>query len=161
MSRPASSFLQRFSEVYKVTRFPWKKHALVGKDLDGNEYWEMPNPLGGRVKRWVQMKEHDDMTLLDQSHLPVQWHAWLRHTRFNPPSLQELATEERRRAIIQGRASKLEEAWAVRKLQLEQENTPKQVLQSQSPPSSTSQPTGQGDTFMPGEWQPSASKKRS
>ncbi|KAL0085480.1 hypothetical protein J3Q64DRAFT_1743795 [Phycomyces blakesleeanus] len=173
MSRPASSFLQRFSEVYKTVRFPWKKHALVGKDLEGNEYWEMPNPLGGRVKRWVQMKDHDDMTLLEQSHLPVQWHAWLRHTRPTPPSIQELVMEERRKAIVQGRAKKLDDAWAERKLQIEREEAaePAKMIERGSPPEDasvedasstkkTSRPTGQGDTFVPGEWQPNAPRRR-
>lgn len=38
------STLQRLRLVYKTSRFPWKKHVMVGWDLDGNEYWEMPNP---------------------------------------------------------------------------------------------------------------------
>lgn len=38
------STLQRLRLIYKTSRFPWKKHVMVGWDLDGNEYWEMPNP---------------------------------------------------------------------------------------------------------------------
>lgn len=46
MSKPAASLLQRLSSTYKTKRFPWKKHALIGHDLNGNEYWDCPNPLG-------------------------------------------------------------------------------------------------------------------
>lgn len=46
MSKPAASLYQRLSLSYKAARFPWKKHALIGYDLKGNEYWDCPNPLG-------------------------------------------------------------------------------------------------------------------
>lgn len=42
----SKSLFQKFSLAYKTTRFPWKKHALIGYDLKGNEYWDCPNPLG-------------------------------------------------------------------------------------------------------------------
>jgi NADH dehydrogenase [ubiquinone] 1 alpha subcomplex assembly factor 2 len=46
MSKPTTSLIKRLQLTYKVSRFPWKKHALIGYDLDGNEYWDCPNPLG-------------------------------------------------------------------------------------------------------------------
>lgn len=46
MSRPAASLYQKLALSYKCNRFPWKKHALIGYDLKGNEYWDCPNPLG-------------------------------------------------------------------------------------------------------------------
>lgn len=42
--------LGKLSLAYKTNRFPWKKHALVGYDLAGNEYWDCPNPLGKKNK---------------------------------------------------------------------------------------------------------------
>ncbi|KAI8098663.1 uncharacterized protein BX664DRAFT_381348 [Halteromyces radiatus] len=156
MSKP-TTLLQRLSLAYKLNRFPWKKNVLVGTDLDGNEYWEMPSPLGGRYKRWVQMKEHDDYAVFNQNQLPVQWQAWLRHTRTEAPSLQELVQEQRRRLIIQERAKKLDEEWQQRKLQLkaEQEEAARiEESRQQSESSNSTEPTGQGDTFVPGEWTP-------
>jgi NADH dehydrogenase [ubiquinone] 1 alpha subcomplex assembly factor 2 len=41
----------------------------------------------------------------------VQWQAWLRHTRYEPPSLQELLVDEKRKAIVQDRARVLDEQW--------------------------------------------------
>jgi NADH dehydrogenase [ubiquinone] 1 alpha subcomplex assembly factor 2 len=50
----------------------------------------------------------------------VQWQAWLRHTRFEAPSIPELVQEQRRRLIIQERAKNLEQEWAQRKLQMQE-----------------------------------------
>lgn len=50
MSKSAS-LLGKLSLAYKTNRFPWKKHALVGYDLAGNEYWDCPNPLGKKKKK--------------------------------------------------------------------------------------------------------------
>jgi hypothetical protein len=41
----------------------------------------------------------------------VQWQAWLRHTRYEPPSLQELFIDEKRKAIVQDRARVLDKQW--------------------------------------------------
>ncbi|ORX56440.1 hypothetical protein DM01DRAFT_1366805 [Hesseltinella vesiculosa] len=162
MASRAPGFLARFRETYKVTRYPWKKHVLIGTDLDGNEYWEMPNPLGGRPKRWVQMKDHDDYAVYNQNLLPVQWQAWLRHTRPVAPTTQELIREVQRRNLIQQRAKQLEQDWQQRKQQLQQEHDKAAQLESQTsqPTDTTTQPTGQGDTFVPGEWNPSQAAKR-
>ncbi|ORZ16285.1 hypothetical protein BCR42DRAFT_414728 [Absidia repens] len=153
--------VQRLSLAYKNAKLPWKKNVLVGTDLDGNEYWEMPSPLGGRYKRWVQMKEHDDYAVFNQNQLPVQWQAWLRHTRFEAPSIPELIQEQRRRLIIQERAKKVDQEWAQRKLQLQEEQREAARLEEsrhkQEP--KASEPTGQGDTFVPGEWTPTNARR--
>ncbi|KAI8388383.1 uncharacterized protein BYT42DRAFT_491665 [Radiomyces spectabilis] len=163
MSRSLSAFWQQFSANYKRTRFPWKKHALIGSDLDGNEYWEMPNPLGGRPKRWVQMRQEDDYTIFRQDQLPVQWQAWLRHTRYEAPTTQDLIKEIQRQAIVQQRAKQLDMEWEQRKLQLaaeaEAENQPATKLEAKAT-SQHQQPTGQGETFVPGAWNPSSAKRR-
>ena len=43
MSKSLST-VERLKLIYKTNRFPWKRHVMVGWDLTGNEYWEMPNP---------------------------------------------------------------------------------------------------------------------
>ncbi|KAI9343813.1 hypothetical protein BD770DRAFT_397893 [Pilaira anomala] len=165
MSKPGSSLYQKLSLLYKTTRFPWKKHALIGFDLKGNEYWDCPNPLGGRMKRWVQMsdrKANNDLTVFSQDKLPVQWQAWLRHTRNVAPTINDLVQEERRRALIQDKAKALDQEWTQRKLELQkiQEEEELELARltatdkAQEQTNKSSQPTGQGDTFVPGEWNP-------
>ena len=108
----------------------------------------LPNPFNntatveGRWKRWVQLKEHDgDVGLFEENKLPgkyihailsrvcrclgnssifsiVQWQAWLRHTRFEAPRIQELVQEQRRLAILRERVRKLEIAEQEEKLRL-------------------------------------------
>ncbi|EIE87510.1 hypothetical protein G6F46_000563 [Rhizopus delemar] len=164
MSKSAG-LLGKLSLAYKTNRFPWKKHALVGYDLAGNEYWDCPNPLGGRMKRWVQMKEteNNDATIFNQNLLPVQWQAWLRHTRQQPPSIVELVQEEKRREIVLQRAKALDEEWEQRKLQIEEERERERVLEEvkkdEKVQPKTTEPSGQGDTFTPGEWNPVSSKR--
>ncbi|SAM03979.1 hypothetical protein [Absidia glauca] len=160
MSKPIG-LMQRLSVSYKNMKLPWKKNVLVGTDLDGNEYWEMPSPLGGRYKRWVQMKEHDDYAVFNQNQLPVQWQAWLRHTRFEAPSIPELVQEQRRRMIIQERAKKLDQEWEQRKLQKRKEQDEAAQLEeaTNQTEQKTSEPTGQGDTFVPGEWTPTNARR--
>jgi hypothetical protein len=45
-------------------------------------------------------------------YLTVQWQAWLRHNRTVAPTIEDLIKDERRIAIVQGRAKVLEEEWA-------------------------------------------------
>ena len=53
---------------------------------NGNTYWENNEEQPGRT-RWVDYKQHDfDSTQLD----PI-WHAWLSHTRCEPPSTDRVA----------------------------------------------------------------------
>ncbi|KAI8645961.1 hypothetical protein BD408DRAFT_360498 [Parasitella parasitica] len=172
----SKSLYQKLSLAYKTTRFPWKKHALVGYDLKGNEYWDCPNPLGGRMKRWVQMADdsENDLTVFYQNKLPVQWQAWLRHTRTAAPTTQELVQEVKRRALVQERAKALDQEWEQRKLKLQKiqddeqkesdrlaalENAEKTQKDKEMPAKST-RPSGTGDTFSPGEWNPTSSRRR-
>lgn len=72
--------------------------------------------------------ENNDATIFNQNLLPgwirwnqmnfywrcfciVQWQAWLRHTRQQPPSIVELVQEEKRREIVLQRAKALDEEW--------------------------------------------------
>ncbi|CAO0789713.1 unnamed protein product [Mucor circinelloides] len=171
----SKSLYQKLSLAYKTSRFPWKKHALIGYDLKGNEYWDCPNPLGGRMKRWVQMVDdsENDLTVFHENKLPVQWQAWLRHTRTVAPTIQELVQEERRKALVQERAKALDQEWEQRKLELQkiQDDEQREVdrlaaLESEKEQkdkeeaAKSSRPSGTGDTFSPGEWNPTSSRRR-
>lgn len=53
---------------------------------NGNKYWENLNEQYGRT-RWVDFKQHD----YDSSQIDPIWHAWLAHTRQEPPSTDPVA----------------------------------------------------------------------
>ncbi|EGN92908.1 hypothetical protein SERLA73DRAFT_190524 [Serpula lacrymans var. lacrymans S7.3] len=65
---------------------------FVGKDLEGNKFYERPSstddPL--RTKRSVKYRNPDDMWhyIGGGRRLPVQWSTWLTHTRPNPPTIE-------------------------------------------------------------------------
>ena len=48
---------------------------------NGNKYWENVEEQPGRT-RWVDFKAHD----YDSTQIDPLWHAWLSHTRLEPPS---------------------------------------------------------------------------
>ncbi|KAF8843815.1 hypothetical protein BDN67DRAFT_896257 [Paxillus ammoniavirescens] len=80
-----------------------KPTCFVGKDLQGNKYFEYPSTVNGRPKRTVQYKRNDDMWAYIASgrRLPVQWNAWLTHTRHNPPTIEELQADLARQRRVE------------------------------------------------------------
>ncbi|KAG2199855.1 hypothetical protein INT46_009347 [Mucor plumbeus] len=113
----------------------------------------------------------NDLTVFHQNKLPVQWQAWLRHTRTIAPTIQELVQEERRRALVQERAKVLDEEWEQRKLELQKIQDDEQreaerltaiesAEKDKEEAAKSTRPSGTGDTFSPGEWNPTSTRKR-
>ncbi|KAK0494689.1 hypothetical protein EDD18DRAFT_1175660 [Armillaria luteobubalina] len=78
------------SRIWRLIRHPT---GFVGKDLEGNMFFERHNPLqeARRTKRTVKYHNNDMWLYISgPKRLPVQWSAWLSHTRQDPPTLQEL-----------------------------------------------------------------------
>lgn len=63
----------------------WRRGSEVGRDGDGNIYYEDKNS----GKRWV-IYETDN----DSSRVPPEWHLWLHYTREDPPSDVPLTVQE-------------------------------------------------------------------
>lgn len=63
--------------------------------MEGNKYFEHSNANNGRSKRTVKYSKNEDMWAYVASgkRLPVQWSAWLTHTRPDPPSIEELQAD--------------------------------------------------------------------
>ncbi|TCD60686.1 hypothetical protein EIP91_009668 [Steccherinum ochraceum] len=83
------------------------KPSLVGRDLEGNKYYEIANPESSRMKRVVKYRKGYDMWtyVAGGKRLPVQWSAWLTHTRAHPPTLEELYADiERQKRVMLGAA---------------------------------------------------------
>ncbi|KAG1776893.1 hypothetical protein EV702DRAFT_318498 [Suillus placidus] len=87
-----------------------KPTYFVGKDMEGNKYFEHPNANNGRSKRTVKYRENEDMWAYVASgkRLPVQWSAWLTHTRPDPPSIEELQADLARQQRVKLNAAILE-----------------------------------------------------
>lgn len=67
----------------------WRRGArLVGKDEQGNRYFEEKSPSGsdGRTRRFVVYHG-----VAEASRVPPDWHGWLHHTFEEPPTVEPLA----------------------------------------------------------------------
>ncbi|KAF8258668.1 hypothetical protein EI94DRAFT_1753950 [Lactarius quietus] len=87
----------------------YRPRHLVGRDLEGNRFFEYPSlsddPL--RTRRRVQYRVYEDMWnyIGGTRRLPVQWVSWLSHTRPDPPTLEELQMDlERQRRVLHNAA---------------------------------------------------------
>ncbi len=101
------SLLQSIARTLRIG----KARYIVGHDLVGNAYLELPSLSGSldprHTRRSIQWKEKREMGDYDQRSIPVQWVMWLRHTRRDPPSIEELARDRQRILTTQANAARL------------------------------------------------------
>ncbi|KAG0045959.1 hypothetical protein BGZ83_008833 [Gryganskiella cystojenkinii] len=111
---------------------PGGGRRLAGKDLDGNLYFEKPDPNGGRYPRRTVELANPELSEAnyDDANITVQWQSWLRNTRPTPPTLAEIQRDETRKQLTISRAKVLDQAWQDRKaeLALEQAQDRKTIL---------------------------------
>jgi NADH:ubiquinone oxidoreductase subunit len=64
-----------------------RRARLVGKDEQGNRYFEEPKASGpnGQIRRWVVYHG-----VAEPSRVPPDWHGWLHHTFDAPPTVEPL-----------------------------------------------------------------------
>ncbi|KAL7417686.1 hypothetical protein BDY24DRAFT_375742 [Mrakia frigida] len=110
---PLPSLLSRLTSIVSSFKAKDPHAGFVGYDLEGNRFYE--NPGQERAKRTVQYAEsspeeqfhHSDVTDGTRG-LPVQWQAWMRHTRKNPPTTEELQADLQRRQTLAQKVQILE-----------------------------------------------------
>jgi NADH:ubiquinone oxidoreductase subunit len=76
------------STTYGTSFTLWRRRArLVGKDEQGNRYFEERSPSGpnGQIRRWVVYHG-----VAEASRVPPDWHGWLHHTFEDPPTIAPL-----------------------------------------------------------------------
>ncbi|PIA88911.1 NADH-ubiquinone oxidoreductase assembly factor N7BML [Cercospora beticola] len=108
MSKPGA--LARAWFKWKALRLPWRKTFLVGFDLSGNTFWEFKDALNaGRMRRIV--KYSNKTPHYSDVKVTPQWHQWLRHTRDEPPTIQEQQYDISRQAMMKRLAAEADERW--------------------------------------------------
>lgn len=161
----------------------WAKFAglfssknLVGIDKVGNRYFKRIEELDGvmKEKRWVTFKGEEDPTSI-----PVEWICWLNGQRKSPPTPEEMTELEARREFVKlnvARLKKEEEERMAKEGKRKATNIGKadgpdlKSFVQQFPDASkgdtktaasdaqnekrSSEPTGSGESFRPGTWQP-------
>ncbi|SNX87169.1 related to Mimitin, mitochondrial precursor [Melanopsichium pennsylvanicum] len=99
-----------FQRIAKTLRIGNAKY-IKGHDLNGNAYLELPSLSGSldprHTRRSIQWKEKKELGDYDQRSIPVQWVMWLRHTRREPPCIDELVRDRQRILVTQANAAKL------------------------------------------------------
>ena len=109
----------------------------LGADLNGNTFWEFKDSFGAnRFRRIAQAHDprvpYADLKIsrmpgllkfsLDMycvleyvlTFAPAQWHQWLRHTRFDPPSMIEQQSDVQRQVQLKQLARLADERWAAK-----------------------------------------------
>ncbi|PWZ03838.1 hypothetical protein BCV70DRAFT_24055 [Testicularia cyperi] len=101
------SFFQKAARLLRIG----KARYIVGQDLAGNSYVELPSLSGStdprHTRRSILWKEKRELGDYDQRSIPVQWIMWLRHTRREAPTIEELAVDRQRILTTQANAAKL------------------------------------------------------
>uniref|UniRef100_A0A6V7QVR4 NADH dehydrogenase [ubiquinone] 1 alpha subcomplex subunit 12 n=1 Tax=Ananas comosus var. bracteatus TaxID=296719 RepID=A0A6V7QVR4_ANACO len=161
----------------------FSSRTLVGVDKAGNRYFTRKEEIDGilKEKRWVIFKGEEDPTSI-----PVEWICWLNGQRKQAPTPEELAELERRRELVKQNIELLkkkdEEERSSRNRQskrISKSESPDLKSFIQQFPSDSldqkigsedtsdakgdtddkersSEPTGSGESFQPGTWQPPA-----
>ncbi|KAK3107971.1 hypothetical protein LTR53_017945 [Teratosphaeriaceae sp. CCFEE 6253] len=94
---------------WKGLHLPWRKQFLVGADLAGNTFWVFKDAL--HANRWRRIVRYSPKAHYADVKMSPQWHQWLRHTRPEPPSIQEQQYEVSRQAMMKQLANKADERW--------------------------------------------------
>ena len=115
-----SEVWRTLSRIFRIGR----ARFIVGYDLNKNVYYELPSLHGDpkRTRRLIQWNKAiaypSDFNPKD---IPIQWDAWMRHTRKYPPTIEELLRDRERQMIVQHNARVLEMRYEAERAQLESE----------------------------------------
>lgn len=108
---------------WKALKLPWRKRFFVGLDLQGNTFWEFKDALSSnRMRRIVQ---YPSSTHYSEIKISPQWHQWLRHTRYDPPSLTEQSQDLIRQNNLKVLAAQADARWAAKPSFLDKPGTPR------------------------------------
>ncbi|KAJ4268542.1 hypothetical protein NW762_002605 [Fusarium torreyae] len=176
---------------WKALRLPWRKRFLVGYDLQGNTYWEFRLTRGAESnERWRRIVKYPRSAHYSSVKVSPQWHQWLRHTREEPPSVDEQQGDVMRQARMKKLAAEADARWEAKPRVMEApqaapapllspaKTTPLQQdvgKESQADtgvkeatedtkkaddPWAKAKARGPGETWQPTAWSPPAAKKR-
>ena len=103
---------------WKALRLPWRRRFLAGSDLQGNTFWEFPSVTTSptlssstNTRHFRRIVEYSNPTYYSDVSIPPAWHQWLRHTRAEPPSLEEQRAEVERQRGVKILARLADERW--------------------------------------------------
>ncbi|KAF1957187.1 hypothetical protein CC80DRAFT_411775 [Byssothecium circinans] len=125
--------IRRLWYQWKMMQLPWRRRWLVGFDLKGNTYWEFKDALHShrnrRIVKYSAWIHHGDVNV------PPQWMQWLRHTRFDPPSIADQQADIYRQDRMKVLAAEADARWAAKPSALDapDKQQPVHMLESRDP----------------------------
>ncbi|KAF2243938.1 hypothetical protein BU26DRAFT_554706 [Trematosphaeria pertusa] len=125
--------IRRLWYSWKMMQLPWRRRWLVGFDLEGNTYWEFKDALHShrnrRIVKYGRRTHYGDVAV------PPPWMQWLRHTRFEPPTVAEQRSDVFRQQRIKMLAQEADARWAAKPSVLDapDKQQPVQPLESRDP----------------------------
>ncbi|KAF2874510.1 hypothetical protein BDV95DRAFT_488455 [Massariosphaeria phaeospora] len=131
--------IRRLWYKWKTMSFPWRRKWLVGYDLHGNTFWEFKDALHAtrnrRIVQYPAWTHHGDVKV------PPQWMQWLRHTRFEPPTIAEQQSDAFRQQRMRALAEQADAKWAAKPSVLDapDKQQPLQMLESRAPSTGVTQ----------------------
>ncbi|XP_042343890.1 NADH dehydrogenase [ubiquinone] 1 alpha subcomplex assembly factor 2 [Plectropomus leopardus] len=162
--------MSRFAGLLRRTFGVVREH--VGTDLLGNKYYIIPEQRTWtgrliRAKRMVVAANPSEYEYIEGS-IPMEWDAWIRGRRKEPPSVEELLQNESNRQQIKLKAMEVEEKDLALQAKEYEEGlvaTPVKTL-AKGHAATTSfgkqeisaDPTTNANTFQPGTWIPNPKK---
>ncbi|XP_029960823.1 NADH dehydrogenase [ubiquinone] 1 alpha subcomplex assembly factor 2 [Salarias fasciatus] len=161
--------MSRLAEVLRRTFGVVRVH--VGTDHLGNKYYLIPEQKSWtgkhvRAKRMVVAANPSEYEYIEGS-IPMEWDAWIRGRRKEPPSVEELLKNESQREQIKVKAKEVEENDLALRAKEYKEGlvaTPRTVAKGHAAAANfgkeeiSEEPTSTANTFQPGSWMPSSKK---
>jgi NADH dehydrogenase [ubiquinone] 1 alpha subcomplex assembly factor 2 len=87
----------------KTMNLPFKSKIYVAKDLQGNRYFEDGRR---RIIEYQDGRNHPSQYYPDT--IPLEFQAWLRHTRADAPTLEELQRNQEYKNTVQQNIKELD-----------------------------------------------------
>ncbi|XP_060825298.1 NADH dehydrogenase [ubiquinone] 1 alpha subcomplex assembly factor 2 [Bombus pascuorum] len=112
-----------FQIIFKnfIASFKPTRHKLIGEDYYGTKYYEIENPRSRRKNspRYFVPVNKDD----DTQEVPVEWEAWLRYRRKDPPTREEIEKNYQLQMIKKQNAAEIEAKYGLQKVKQTSEET--------------------------------------
>ncbi|KAI0429931.1 hypothetical protein F5Y09DRAFT_243948 [Xylaria sp. FL1042] len=98
---------------WKSLRLPWRKRFFVGRDPQGNTYYELRQPRGDAPENAPcrRLVHYPRSTPYSEVKVPPAWHQWLRHQRMEAPTMAEQVAELQRQARMKLLAAEADARW--------------------------------------------------
>ncbi|RVE68097.1 hypothetical protein OJAV_G00088260 [Oryzias javanicus] len=143
----------------------------VGTDHLGNKYYFIPEQKSWtgkniRAKRMVEAANPAEYEYAEGS-IPMEWDAWMRGRRKDPPSIEEILTNQSEREQIKLKAKEVEEKDLALQTKEYEEGlvAPAQTVAKGHAAAAnfgrqeiSEEPVSTANTFQPGSWMPTSKK---